>query len=91
MTLEMKIVIPFFLAVTRAQLDDKEVRCTQSDEEISDQVLDLEGHDLEQLLLTTPGGRKTTLKRKANDHHENAVAAVAYARDRWKICTSGHR
>ena len=80
-----------FFAVTRARPDDKEVERTQSDEEISDQDLDLEGHDLEQLLQTTPGGRKGTRKRKADDYHENAVAAIAYARDRWKISTSQAR
>ena len=91
LTLEMKVLLQNFFAVTRARPDDKEVERTQRDKEISDQDLDLEGHDLEQLLQTTPGGRKGTRKRKADDHHKHAVAAIAYARDRWRISTSQAR
>ena len=83
MSQEMKHIIQNFFAVTRARPDDKEVERNQSDEEISDEELDANAYELEELLLTTPGGRKGTVKKKADDHYENAVAGIAHVRDRW--------
>ena len=80
---EMKHIIQNFFAVTRARPNDKEVERNQSDEEVSDEDLDVNAHDLEELLLTTPGGRKGTVTRRADDHHENALAGIAHVRNRW--------
>ena len=85
LTMEMKYVIQNFFAVTRSRPQDKEVERTQSDEDISDADLDINAHDLEELLMTIPGGRRATKGRKADEHHENAVAALAHVRQRWHL------
>ena len=58
LTLEMRHVVQNFFAVTRARPNDKEGERNQSDEEISDQDLDVNMHELEELLVTTLGASK---------------------------------
>ena len=61
----------------------------RSDEEISDDGLDIGMQDLSDLLITKPGGRRGTCKKEADDHHENALAAIAHAQRIWQIPDQG--
>ena len=79
----MKCVVQNYFAVTRARPNDKEVERNQSDEEISDQDLDVHAYDLESLLTTTAGGRRGTLDKPGDEHHENALACIEFVRKRW--------
>ena len=84
-TQDIKYTIQNFFTVTRARPSEKEVEINQSDENLSDVDLEVDAHNLEDLLITRPGGKQGSLTRKADDHHDNAVAAIAYARERWHV------
>ena len=79
LTQEKKHTIQNLFAVTRARPNDIEIERNNSDEELSDNELDIETIDLEELLITHPGGRRYMRERTADDNYVNAFAAIAHA------------
>ena len=87
LTEEMRRVITNFPSTMRARPQEREVEANNSDEPISDEELFLGDEDLEEALVTRPGGKADGA---ADDHHANAVTAISRAQSVWGLERQGY-